>query len=264
MNRITADQRLTRQVQQGLDAMGHNPGPIDGLWGGRTQAGYVAFSRAYGFNSNELSPIAALMLLEPAIPRIPVTRPTRSLNAQDFQNVARSIGCDVAAVRAVVDVEAAGSGFLRDGRPKILFEAHWFSEFTDGRFDGSNDDISSAVWNRALYIGGAGEWDRIYRASNLSREAALKSASWGLGQIMGFNHASAGYRDVESFVRDMHESEGKQLAAMFNFIKSNRLDRFLISRDWAGFARQYNGESFRVNRYDEKLADAYNYWRNAA
>ncbi|BAU11802.1 hypothetical protein LEP3755_23050 [Leptolyngbya sp. NIES-3755] len=242
--------------------MGHNPGPIDGLWGGRTQAGYVAFSRAYGFNSNELSPLAALMLLEPAIPRISVVRPPRSLTSQDFQNVARSIGCEVAAVRAVVDVEAAGSGFLRDGRPKILFEAHWFSEFTDGRFDDSNDDISSAVWNRALYIGGAGEWDRIYRAVNLNREAALKSASWGLGQIMGFNHPAAGYRDVESFVREMHESEGKQLTAMFNFIKSNRLDRFLINRDWAGFALRYNGESYRVNRYDEKLADAYNYWRN--
>ncbi|MER3433691.1 MAG: hypothetical protein C4288_09705 [Leptolyngbya sp. ERB_1_1] len=264
MNRITADQRLTRQVQQGLDAMGHNPGPIDGLWGGRTQAGYVAFARAYGFNSNELSPIAALMLLEPAIPRIPVTRPTRSLSAQDFRDVARSIGCEVAAVRAVVDVEAAGSGFLRDGRPKILFEAQWFSEFTNGQFDDSHDDISSPVWNRALYVGGAGEWDRIYRAANLQREAALKSASWGLGQIMGFNHAAAGYRDVESFVRDLHESEGKQLAAMFNFIKSNRLDRFLNNRDWAGFARQYNGESYRVNRYDEKLAAAYNYWLKAA
>ncbi|GAP98785.1 N-acetylmuramidase domain-containing protein [Leptolyngbya sp. NIES-2104] len=264
MSRISADQRLTRQIQQGLDAMGHNPGPIDGLWGGRTQAGYVEFSRAYGFNSNELSPIAALMLLEPAIPRIPVTRPIRQLTSQNFIDVARSIGCEVAAVRAVVDVEAAGSGFLRDGRPKILFEAHWFSEFTNGQFDESDGDISSPVWNRALYIGGAGEWDRIYRASNLNRAGALKSASWGLGQIMGFNHGAAGYRDVESFVRDMHESEGKQLTAMFNFIKSNRLDRFLINRDWAGFALRYNGESYRVNRYDEKLAEAYNYWRNAA
>jgi hypothetical protein len=264
MNRISADARVTRQIQQGLDAMGHRPGAIDGIWGGGTQAAYAAFARAYGFNANELSPQAALMLLEPAIPRIPVVRPTRSLQPKDFQDVARSIGCDVAAVRAVVDVEAAGSGFQRDGRPKILFEAHWFSEFTNGRFDNSNGDISSPVWNRNLYIGGAGEWDRLYKAVNLDREAALKSASWGLGQVMGFNHPAAGYRDAESFVRDMHESEGKQLGAMFNFIKSNRLDRFLINRDWAGFALRYNGESFRVNRYDEKLADAYEYWSNVA
>ena len=264
MNRITADQRIMRQVQQGLDAMGHEPGVIDGLWGGRTQAAYVEFAKAYGFNANELSPIAALMLLEPAIPRISVTRPIRRLNPQDFRDVARSIGCEVAAVRAVVDTEASGSGFLSDGRPKILFEALWFSDFTDGQFDDTNDDISSPVWNRDLYVGGVGEWDRLYRAVSLNREAALKSASWGLGQIMGFNYPTAGYRDVETFVRDMHDSEGKQLTAMFNFIKGNRLDRFLINRDWSGFARQYNGESFRANQYDQKLADAYNYWTNAA
>lgn len=264
ISRISADPRLTRQIQQSLEVMGHQPGLVDGLWGGRTQAAYAEFARAYGFNANELSPIAALMLLEPAIPRISVVRPTRSLKDQDFQDVARSIGCTVAAVKAVVDVEAAGAGFLRDGRPKILFEAHWFSDFTGGQFDDSNDDISSPVWNRDLYIGGAGEWDRLYKAVNLNRDAALKSTSWGLGQIMGFNHAAAGYRDAESFVRDMHESEGKQLTAMFNFIKSNQLDRFLINRDWAGFALRYNGESFPVNHYDEKLADAYNYWAKAA
>jgi peptidoglycan hydrolase-like protein with peptidoglycan-binding domain len=264
MNRIMVDQQITRQIQQGLDAMGHEPGPVDGLWGNQTQAAYADFAKTYGLKADELSPIAALMLLEPAIPQIPVTRPIRRLTPQDFQNVARSMGCEVAAVRAVVDVEAAGSGFLSDGRPKILFEAHWFSEYTSGRFDQSHADISSAFWNRNLYVGGVGEWDRLYRAARLNREAALKSASWGLGQIMGFNHPTAGYRDAESFVREMHESEGKQLAAMFNFVRGNRLDRFLIDRDWAGFARQYNGESFQVNRYDQKLAEAYNYWRNAA
>ncbi len=264
MNRISADQRVTRQVQQGLDAMGHEPGVIDGLWGGRTQAAYVKFAKAYGFDANELSPIAALMLLEPAIPRISVTRPARRLSVEDFRDVARSIGCDVAAVRAVVDVEAAGSGFLSDGRPKILFEAQWFSDFTDGQFDDSNDDISSPIWNPDLYVGGVGEWDRLYRAVNLDRQSALKSASWGLGQVMGFNHPTAGYGDVESFVREMHESEGKQLAAMFNFIKNNQLARFLINRDWAGFAQRYNGESFRANQYDQKLADAYSRWVKAA
>ena len=77
---------------------------------------------------------------------------------------------------------------------------------------------------------------------------------------MGFNHKAAGYGDVETFVRDMHLSEGKQLMAMFNFIKTNGLDRALIRKDWATFARGYNGESYRENAYDEKLADAYDSW----
>jgi hypothetical protein len=77
---------------------------------------------------------------------------------------------------------------------------------------------------------------------------------------MGFNHKAAGYGDVEAFVRDMHLSEGKQLMAMFNFIKTNGLDRALIRKDWATFALGYNGESYRENVYDEKLADAYDNW----
>ncbi|KAM3112854.1 N-acetylmuramidase domain-containing protein [Phormidesmis sp. 146-33] len=264
IDRIAASQGLAREVQQCLDALGHAPGPIDGVWGNGTQAAYAAFARVYQFKSNEMPPQAAQFLLEPTISGIAIVRPIRQLVDGDYRSVAQSIGCEVAAVRAVVDVEAAGSGFFKDGRPKILFEAHWFSAFTDSRFDRSNGDISSPVWNRALYLGGAAEWDRLYKAARLNRAGALKSASWGLGQVMGFNHEAAGYKDVESFVRDMHLSEGKQLMAMFNFIKSNRLDRFLINRDWAGFALRYNGEGYRANRYDEKLADAYRYWKGRA
>jgi len=170
------------------------------------------------------------------------------------------IGCQVAAVRAVVEIESSGSGFLADGRPKILFEAQWFSEFTDGKYDTSQPDISTVRWNPALYLGGTGEWTRLEKAIKLDRTAALKAASWGLGQVMGFNFQAAGYKDVESFVKDMYLSEGKQLTAMFNFIKSQQIDRFLINRDWAGFALRYNGEGYRQNRYDEKLAAAFHKW----
>jgi len=187
-------------------------------------------------------------------------QPSRSLTDADYRAVAQMIGCQIAAVRAIVEIESSGSGFLPDGRPKILFEAQWFSEFTDGQYDTSQPDISSVRWNPDLYLGGAREWTRLEKAIKLDRTAALKAASWGLGQIMGFNFPSAGYKDVESFVKDMHISEGKQLTAMFNFIKSQKLDRFLINRDWAGFALRYNGEGYRQNRYDEKLAAAFHKW----
>lgn len=264
VDRLRSNTGLAKAIQEALNIMGHRPGPVDGLWGNGTQAAYAEFAKMYQLSPHEMTPQAALFLLEPAIPAIPVVRPPRTLRPDDYQTVARTIGCSVAAVRAVAEVEAQGSGFQRDGRPKILFEAHWFAEFTGDRFNRSHPDISSATWNRNLYIGGAGEWDRMYKALCLNREAALKAASWGLGQVMGFNHHKAGYSTVEAFVRDMHESEGKQLAAMFNFIKSNGLDRYLINRDWATFAFHYNGESYKVNKYDLKLADAYEYWSNIA
>jgi peptidoglycan hydrolase-like protein with peptidoglycan-binding domain len=261
---VSADLDLAKELQYCLDAIGYWLGQIDGLWGPRTQAAYESFCRAYQLKPAEVSPQTALFLLEPTVPGITVIRPPRLLTDGDYRAVAQSIGCTTAAVRAVAEVEAAGSGFFKDGRPKILFEAHWFSAFTDSRYDDSHPNISSPVWNRKLYIGGVGEWDRLYQAILVDRDAALKSASWGLGQVMGFNHPAAGYKDAESFVRDMHVSEGRQLQAMFNFIKHNNLARFLINLDWAGFALRYNGESYRANAYDEKLADAYNYWANLA
>ncbi len=283
---VKEDPDLVKDIERQLSVLGFNPGTADGIWSATTQAAYQAFCSKNRLDASVLTPGGANLLLQARPIPTPAPQPTprppqptpqpaqpipqpapqpsaqtdRRLTNADYQAVARMIGCEIAAIRAVVEIESSGSGFLSDGRPKILFEAQWFSEFTNGKFDATHPDISSPRWNRDLYVGGVGEWKRIEKAIALNREAALKSASWGLGQVMGFNFRSAGYVDVESFVKDMYLNEGKQLMAMFNFIKSQRLDRFLISRDWAGFARGYNGEGFRQNRYDEKLASAYQRW----
>ncbi len=261
-DRLLAAPSLIKELQQALSAMGHSPGDIDGQWGGSTKAAYESLALVYGVATDRLSPRVAKLLLEPEVPSIPSLPRPPQLNNSDYTQAAQLVGSDVATIRAVIEIEAAGSGFFSDGRPKILFEAHWFSAFTDGRYDYSHPSISSPVWNRRLYIGGVGEWDRLYKALRLDRAAALKSASWGLGQIMGFNHISADYTNVEAFIKDMHQSEGKQLAAMFSFIRTEGLGPFLARRDWAGFALRYNGEGYRINEYDRRLAEAYDYWRN--
>lgn len=184
---------------------------------------------------------------------------TRALTEADWQRAATALGVEVAAIKAVAQVEAAGSGFLADGRPKILFEAHIFSDKTNGQFDRSNPGISSPRWNRELYSGGAAEYPRLQQAMNLDRNAALQSASWGKFQIMGFNHKAAGYNSVEAFVQDMYTSEGKQLDAFVNFIKADPAMHSALKRlDWAGFAERYNGPGYAANNYDTKMRDAYN------
>ncbi len=261
-DRLSASPSLIKELQQALAAMGHSPGDIDGRWGGSTQAAYESLAAVYGAATDRLSPRVAKLLLEPEVPGIAAIPRPPTLNNSDYAQAAQLVGADVATIRAVIEIEAAGSGFFSDGRPKILFEAHWFSAFTDSRYDYSHPSISSPVWNRSLYIGGVGEWDRLYKALRLDRAAALKSASWGLGQIMGFNHLKADINNVEDLVKDMHQSEGKQLTAMFNFIRNEGLGPFLARRDWAGFALRYNGEGYRINQYDIRLAEAYDYWRN--
>jgi len=180
-----------------------------------------------------------------------------TLSEPDFKRAADRLGCEVAAVKAVAEVESGGkTGFLPDKRPKILFESRWFHKLTGGRFDASNPDISTPTWVRN-YKGGAAEYGRLEAAIALDRAAALKSASWGMFQILGVNHAVVGFADVEAFVRAQVESEGKQLDAFVGFVISNKLDDELRDKRWADFARVYNGPGFAENRYDAKMAEAY-------
>lgn len=148
---------------------------------------------------------------------------------------------------AVVTVETCGCGFLADRRPVILFERHIFSEQTGGKFDAQHPDISNPT--PGGYSHGSAEYDRLAKA--------VKSASWGLGQVMGFNFDKAGYGSVESMVQKSMESEDEQLLAMANFLKTTGLDRPLAAQDWTSFARGYNGPDFARNLYDAKLAAAF-------
>jgi LysM repeat protein len=191
----------------------------------------------------------------------PVTAPSgsRTLTEADWQRAATSLGVDVAAIKAVANVEAPGSGFLPDGRPKILFEAAQFGRLTGDRYNSSHPNISSAKWDRSLYVGGAGEYKRLEEAKGLNETAALQAASWGRFQIMGFNHKTAGYSNVQDFVKAMQQSEGKQLDAFVNFIKADAsMHKALKNHDWASFARAYNGPGYAANNYDTKIAAEYN------
>jgi hypothetical protein len=181
---------------------------------------------------------------------------SKLLTQLDYERCAALLGVLEASLRAVVAVECNGRGFLPDGRPKILFERHWFYKLTSLPVSKTRPDLSNP--KPGGYLGGTREWNRLNAALAFDRIAALKSASWGLGQIMGFNHQAAGYADIEAFVQAMHHSEGKQIEAMCHFIKSNpQMHQALMNRDWQDFARAYNGPAYRRNAYDTKLEKAY-------
>lgn len=179
------------------------------------------------------------------------------LTEADFARAAHLLGCEPAAIRAIAAVESGGDGFLPDGRPKILFEAHIFSRYTGHAFDVSNPDISSFTWNRALYKGGEAEYSRLAEAVRLNREAALMSASWGKFQLMGFNWKRCGYESLQDFVDAMGRSEGDHLTAFCYFIKSMGLDDELRRKDWVALADGYNGPSSAMNHYPQRLENAY-------
>lgn len=180
-----------------------------------------------------------------------------SLTEADFARAATALDCEAAAIKAVTEVESGPSGFFPSGRPKILFEAHVFSGQTGHRYDSSHSDISSLKWNRSLYRGGEAEYERLLKGMALDRAAALKSASWGRFQIMGFNHVAAGFRSIELFVQAMYQSEGRQIDAFVSFLQNSHLAAALRNKQWADFARGYNGQGYAANQYDTKLKQAY-------
>jgi hypothetical protein len=181
----------------------------------------------------------------------------KELKDLDYVVAAQMIGCEIGTIKAVRMVEAPKGGFLPNGKPVILFEAHLFSAATGRQYDLTHPDISSMKWNRKLYVGGAGEWVRLNLAIELNRSAALQSASWGMFQILGSNYKACGFATVDDFVNAMAESEKAQLMAFVKFIKMRGLDDELRNKNWAKFALHYNGPRYAENNYDVKLQTAY-------
>jgi hypothetical protein len=173
---------------------------------------------------------------------------------------------DPAALLAVVEIESAGKPYEADGKtPRFLFERHRFQAELKGdarKLDmAKRQGLVRATWNRSTqYDDQATSAERLAlldRAAEIDRECAYRACSWGLGQTMGSNAASFGFASAIEMVEAMKTGGVRaQIDCMVKFIKVNRLEPALARRDWAAFARSYNGKGYAQNRYDIKLAAA--------
>lgn len=235
-------------------------------------------------------------------PQIADNEMDKVLGEDDYQKATDTLmdmGYEVqaAVLKAIVEVESSGSGFLNDGRAKILFEGHkfwhWLKEFgkKPEELISGNEDILYEKWTRQYYRGGAGEYDRLSKAMNIDRKAAIYSASWGKFQILGENlehyiksriydesdenHQKAPklyYTDVNDFYQKQNESEYYHLLDFIAFITTKTANNndgisvplisFLTGNDpstfdWGKFAYGYNGKGYKENNYDTRLKRAY-------
>ncbi len=184
----------------------------------------------------------------------------RPLTETDIADVARDLRSDPAALAAVIRIEAAGQGFDPSGRPTMLREGHIFWDCLDPR-DRALAKAAGLAWPRWGTHPYPTSADRRYadlaRAMAIDEAAALKSCSWGLGQILGRNHQMAGFSDVRIMVATMMQGEREQLQAMGAFIEANGLADALRRRDWKTFAIGYNGARQAEHDYAGRLARAY-------
>jgi hypothetical protein len=176
----------------------------------------------------------------------------RTLAPADFATAARRLGCDVAAIRAVWDVEAGGRHFLPDGSVIRRFEPHHFPRQHWSAI-GFVPRVGEAPWRASLRLSSEA---MFLRAAARDTDAAMRASSWGAPQIMGFNHEAAGFDSPAEMVREMAEGAPQQLAAFVELVTSWRLDGAIRARDWTAFARRYNG-SGQVAEYARRMEAAY-------
>jgi len=208
-----------------------------------------------------------------------VAENNKHLSEKDLIDFSGKFGVELAAVKAVNQVESSGKGFLVIGKPRILFEGHVFwSELKKRNLNPNNllsienQDILYEKWTKKYYRGGAGEYERLEKAAGIFnlpevKEAAFCSASWGAFQIMGYHFKNLGYNSIDSFVSAMFEHEREHLVAFGKFISmksfsGKKLLNWLIEKNWEKFAEGYNGSGYKKNKYDEKLKAAYNKYMN--
>jgi len=181
------------------------------------------------------------------------------LSDVDLPRLGATIDVGEDEIHAVLDVECRGKGFDRKGRPVMLFEPHiFYRELTGAERDlAVAKGLAYPKWRRSYP---KDSYPRLMEAMQINREAALRSASWGLGQIMGFNCSLCGYPSAQAMVMAFTDGEDIQLEAMIRFIVSAGIDDELRNHDWSGFARHYNGSGYAKHGYHTRLAKAYAKW----
>ncbi|MBT0652878.1 N-acetylmuramidase domain-containing protein [Geomobilimonas luticola] len=152
---------------------------------------------------------------------------------------ASQYGIPVESALAVFCVESGTAYDPGAGLVIIRFEPHIFRKHAG----------KEVVWGRG---GQKTEWRNFETAFGVNPEAALLATSYGLPQLMGFNTWVTRFKSAREMVLAFQDSCTEQVAGFFGFVTKNRLERYIVDRDWRSFARRYNGPA-NVDDYSCKL-----------
>lgn len=187
------------------------------------------------------------------------------LTEQDYKEVAQRLGVEVAAIKAVVEIEAGSThqGFHKPGLPLINFDITMFKKFAGrnginlAKYNKSHAVVFSRP-NAARYGSTqAGQQARLKAARTIDEKTAIQGCFWGMFQIGGFNWKLCGCKSINEFVERMSTSEREQLELFANFISNCGMVKLLQNKNWSAFARKYNGPSYASRGYHTRLAKSY-------
>jgi peptidoglycan hydrolase-like protein with peptidoglycan-binding domain len=167
----------------------------------------------------------------------------------DLGSLSRETGIEPAFLMAILQQESAGNPSA------IRFEPHLFNRKSkNGKVpftaaEGKTFSLTSSETNK-------GAFERAY---NIDADAAVRSTSWGLGQVLGghlINLYGGPERGIEAFWGNPRKVS---LELIVEWIKANpRAVSAAKNKDFANFARIYNGRNYKMNNYDVKLEQGYN------
>ncbi|MEZ3464775.1 MAG: N-acetylmuramidase family protein [Muribaculum intestinale] len=172
-------------------------------------------------------------------------------------------------MKAVVAIEAGSThrGFYAPGKPLINFDLAMFRRGARKRginlatYTKKQPVVFSRPNIKRYGSYQAAQYARLNGAMAIDSITALENTFWGMFQIGGFNWRKCGAESIKDFVDRMSSSEHEQLELFVEFVKSQGLDKYLKKKDWAGFARRYNGPGYAKRRYHKRLASAYEKYR---
>ncbi len=151
---------------------------------------------------------------------------------------ANRLGVPAAVMAAIVEVETEGrEGFGLFGLPTMTFEPAMFSHITGHRHDNANPDISYPLADaRRLPASRELRWKQLAKAFVMDRDAALKSASWGMFLMRGDHHQAYGFGTAAAMAARLAGSEARQLEALEEWIARQDMVGALKKRDWIAYA----------------------------
>ena len=194
---------------------------------------------------------------------------------REVAKVAKANRIELAALMAVVECESNGQPLEpADGKtPRLLFERHVFYRELKKRQPGKLGRAVSAglaipKWSRSTQYKdqatSKGRLNVIARARAIDEECANRSASWGVGQTMGFLAEEQGFANANAMLKYMVDGGvPAQVDCMVRECRRKGLIKYLNNHQWASFARVYNGPGYAANSYDTRMAAAYRRWVSA-
>lgn len=187
------------------------------------------------------------------------------LTENDYVDVAKELGVEVAAIKAVVEIETGRthSGFNPDKSPVINFDLAVFRKMAarnkiDLRpYSHTHSIVFSRPDIRRFGSQQAAQHARLRAAMEIDTATAIESTFYGMFQIGGFNWRKCGTSSPMEFAELMSRTERDQLELFAAFLRSSGLLPYLRAKNWSAFARGYNGPSYAARGYHSRLASAY-------